>query len=255
MHSFKTTLLSAFLLLCSSTHVHAGALDTSSHCGDYDSVTAGQYVLGLDQWGKSDASSGSSCAAITSFDGTTIAWKNPWKWAGGYNVKSYTNIQLNNGLNKPLQTISSIPTTWKWSQSTSGSVVADVAFDLFTSATPGGSNHNEIMIWLANFSSGPISYSYSASGNAVAFANSIPLAGYTWNLYVGTNGYNNVYSFLPSNGTIITKFGGDLNVFIKYLTGSGSISSSEYLTTLQAGTEATSGTATFRTSAYSVVIN
>ncbi|EDQ98737.1 glycoside hydrolase family 12 protein [Laccaria bicolor S238N-H82] len=216
---------------------------------EWDSVTAGQYSLCLDQWGKSDASSGSSCAAITSFNGTTIAWKNPWKWAGGSgtNVKSYTNMQLNEGLNKGLENISSILTKWKWSQSTSESVVADVAFDLFTSTTPGGGNHNEIMIWLANFSAGPISFSYNAYGKAVAFANSISLAGYTWDLYLGSNGYNNVYSFLPSNGTIITKFSGDLNVFIKYLTGSGSISSSEYLTTLQAGTEAFSGTATFRT--------
>jgi len=34
-------------------------------------------------------------------------------------------------------------------------------------------------------------------------------------LHVGWNGSNNVYSFLPSNGAIITKFSGDLNVFIK----------------------------------------
>jgi hypothetical protein len=37
----------------------------------------------------------------------------------------------------------------------------------------------------------------------------------TRDLYFGSNGYNNVYSFLPSNGAIITKFSGDLNVFIK----------------------------------------
>jgi len=253
MHSFKSTLLFAFLLVCSGTHVHP--FNTSSHCGDYDSVPAGPYSLFLDQWGKSDASSGSNCAAITSFNGTTVAWKNPWKWAGGYKVKSYTNIQLNKGLNKRLSTISSIPTTWKWSQSTSESVVADVAFDLFTSTTRGGGNRTEIMIWLANFNTGPICWSYNAYGNAVADANSISLAGYTWDLYFGSNGYNNVYSFLPSNGAIITKFSGDLNVFIKYLTGRGSISSSEYLQSLQAGTEATSGTATFTTSAYSVVVN
>ena len=80
--------------------------------GDYDSVTAGQYSLLLDQWGKSDASYGSNCAAITSLSGTTIAWKNPWKWAGGNKIKSYTNIQLNQGMNKGLKTISSIPVSF-----------------------------------------------------------------------------------------------------------------------------------------------
>jgi xyloglucan-specific endo-beta-1,4-glucanase len=59
-------------------------------------------------------------------------------------------------------------------------VVANVAFDIFTSTTPGGDNHNEIMIWLANFSAGPICSSYNAYGIAVAVASSISLAGYTW---------------------------------------------------------------------------
>ena len=62
----------------------------------------------------------------------------------------------------------------------SGSVVANVAFDIFTSTTPGGGNHNEIMIWLASFSAGPICSTYNAYGIPVAAASSISLAGYTW---------------------------------------------------------------------------
>jgi uncharacterized protein YbbC (DUF1343 family) len=41
--------------------------------------------------------------------GTTVAWKTTWKWVGGNGVKSYTNMQLNSGLNKKLSAISSIP--------------------------------------------------------------------------------------------------------------------------------------------------
>ncbi len=44
-----------------------------------------------------------------------------------------------------------------------GTVVADVAYDLFTSSTAGGSNVNEIMIWLANFNAGPISATYNST--------------------------------------------------------------------------------------------
>lgn len=35
----------------------------------------------------------------------------------------------------------------------SSSVVADVAYDMFTSSTSGGSNEYEIMVWLANYNS------------------------------------------------------------------------------------------------------
>ncbi|PPQ72206.1 hypothetical protein CVT24_002363 [Panaeolus cyanescens] len=222
-------------------------IDTSQHCGDWDVVTAGPYSLLLDQWGKGGASSGQSCASLTSLSGTTVAWKNSWTWQGGNGVKSYTNMQLNNGLNKQLSAIKSMPATWRWSQSTSGSIVANVAFDLFTSSSPGGNNVNEIMIWLGNFNAGPISYQYNSNGTPKPVASNVSLAGVSWNVYSGSNGANNVYSFLPANGGSVTSFSGDLNLFLKYLTSNQGVSSSQYIKTAQAGTEATSGTATLTT--------
>ena len=68
------------------------------------------------------------------------------------------------------------------------------------------------MIWLANFNAGPISATYSSSGQPVPVASNVALAGHTWNLYSGSNGANNVFSFLPASGTI-TSFNGDLKVF------------------------------------------
>ena len=103
-------------------------------------------------------------------------------------------------------------TTWKWSQSTSGSIVANVAYDLFTSASSGGSNAYEIMIWLANFNAGPISFQYGSDGKPVPVASNLSLAGHTWNLYSGSNGANAVWSFLPPSGTI-TSFSGDIKAF------------------------------------------
>ncbi|RDB26664.1 putative xyloglucan-specific endo-beta-1,4-glucanase A [Hypsizygus marmoreus] len=231
------------------------AIDTSNHCGQWDTVIAGQYTLYINQWGKAGASSGSDCAALTSLSGTTVAWKNTWTWVGGNGVKSYTNINLNSGLNKRLSAISTIPTTWRWSQTISGSIVANIAFDLFTSSTSGGSNANEIMVWLANYNAGPISAVYNSDGTPKPVASNVSLAGRTWNVYFGSNGANNVYSFLPTSGAVVTSFSADLNIFLKYLTSSQGLSSSQYLTTVQAGTEATSGSATLTSSAYSVVVN
>ncbi|KAJ7604649.1 glycoside hydrolase family 12 protein [Roridomyces roridus] len=225
----------------------------TSFCGQWDTTTAGPYTLFLDQWGLSGASSGSDCATINTVNGNTVAWSTTWSWTGGTGVKSFTNLGANSGLNKQLSAIKSIPAVWTWSQSSS-SVVADVAFDLFTSTSSGGSAVNEIMIWLANFNAGPISSTYNSAGQPVPKVSNLSLGGHTWNLYFGSNGANNVWSFLPTSGTV-PSFNADINLFIKYLTANQGIATSQFLTTAQAGTEATSGSATLTTSAYSLVIN
>lgn len=92
-------------------------------------------------------------------------------------------------------------------------MVADVAYDLFTANTAGGANVNEIMIWLANYNAGPISATYNSSGQPVPVASNISLGGHTWNLYSGSNGANNVFSFLPTSGTV-TNFSADLKTFL-----------------------------------------
>ncbi|KAJ7267406.1 glycoside hydrolase family 12 protein [Mycena rebaudengoi] len=229
-------------------------VDTSSHCGQWDTVNEGTYTLFLDQWGLSGASSGSDCASFTSSSGTTVGWKTTWKWTGGTGVKSYTNVQQNAGINKQLSAIKTIPAVWTWSQATTGTVVANVAYDLFTANTAGGSSVNEIMIWLANINAGPISFVYNSAGQPVPVASNVSLGGHTWNLYSGSNGANNVFSFLPTSGTV-TSFNADINLFLKYLTSNGRVATSQFLTTVQGGTEATSGAATLTSSAFSVVVN
>ncbi|KAF5391002.1 hypothetical protein D9757_003971 [Collybiopsis confluens] len=259
--------------------VEERATEATTFCGQWDTSASGNYELLLDQWGLSGASSGSSdCASITSSSGSTIAWTTTWKWIGGTGVKSFTNIQLNAGINRQLSAIGTIPnrftktdyrfkkSTWNWKQTSTGTIVADVAYDLFTSNSPGstlpcffstGAATTEIMIWLANFNAGPISSSYNSAGQPNPVATGISLAGHTWNLYSGSNGANAVFSFLPSTaGTQITSFSGDVKTFLttidgsfyaQYLTQHEGLSTSQYLTTFQAGTEATSGSATLTT--------
>lgn len=112
MYSFYklATLLALVPLISASPVEHdlsldKRALDTSSHCGQWDTVTATPYSLLLDQWGAGGASSGSQCANFVSQSGTTVAWKTTWTWVGGNGVKSFTNIQLNSGINKQLSAI------------------------------------------------------------------------------------------------------------------------------------------------------
>lgn len=63
--------------------------------------------------------------------------------------------------NEQISSISAIPSTWSWTYTGDG-MITDVAYDLFTSSTPGGSEEFEIMIWLGRFGgAGPISGKHS----------------------------------------------------------------------------------------------
>jgi xyloglucan-specific endo-beta-1,4-glucanase len=151
-----------------------------------------------------------------------------WSWSGGSNqVKSYANI-VTKITSKQLSAIKTIPSTWAWSY-TGSNIVADVSYDLFTSATAGGSNAYEIMIWLAALGgAGPI----SSTGSPVA---TVTLAGNSFKLYKGPNGSTTVFSFVAVNQ--VTNFNGDIKTFLQYLITNQGLPSTQYLTSVGAGTE------------------
>jgi len=216
-------------------------------CDQYASITTGSYILYNDLWGEDNASSGSQCTTFDSLSGSTIAWSTSWTWSGGSSdVKSYANVAIES-IGKQISSISSLKTTWDWSYSGSD-IVADVAYDLFTSASSSGSAAYEIMIWLdALGGAGPI----SSTGSTVATPT---IAGVSWKLYSGPNGDTTVYSFVASSAQ--ESFSGDLLDFFSYLESEEGFSTSQYLLSAGAGTEPFTGSdATLTTSAYSLVIS
>lgn len=218
-----------------------------TYCGQYDSVVTGSYTVYTDLWGEDNASSGSQCLTIDSLSGSTIEWSTSWTWEGGSDdVKSYSNVALTLSKGVKISSISSIPTTWKWSY-TGDNIVADVSYDTFTAASATGTNEYEIMIWLAALGgAGPI----SSTGESVG---SLKVDGTTFKLYSGPNGDTTVYSFVAE--TEATDFSGNLLAFYTYLIDDFGFSSSQYITVLEAGTEPFTGSdAVLTTSAYSVAI-
>ena len=173
---------------------------------------------------------GSECSGVDSLSGNNVAWHTSWSWSGGqYNVKSYPNINLPISVTQ-LGTISSIPTSWSWSYSGSN-LVCDVAYDMFTASTASSSaaHDYELMVWLTGMGGAmPI----STSGSPIASAT---IGGYSFNLYNGMNGAMNVYSFVATSQ--INSFSGDLMDFWNYLINNQGFSKSQYLQTIQAGTE------------------
>ncbi|CAE6405966.1 unnamed protein product [Rhizoctonia solani] len=212
---------------------------------DTESLNSGYYTLYNNLWGK-DSGTGSQQTQATSVNGKKVAWKTTYSWSGGqYNVKSYSNVALNSGLNKKLSAISSIPTGWYWTYSSASSgLVANVAYDLWLSTTSSGSNTDEIMIWLSSRGgAGPI-------GSQIATAS---VNGVSWKLFKGTVSTWTVWSFVaPSE---LTGYNSDLKPFFTYLINSQGLSSSKYLTGVQAGTEPFVGSATLTTTEYSATVN
>ncbi|KAI0877110.1 family 12 glycosyl hydrolase [Hypoxylon argillaceum] len=218
----------------------------ATFCGQWDSVQTGSYIVYNNLWGES-AGTGSQCTTVTALSGSSVAWSTSWSWSGGpYNVKSFANVVVQAAA-KQLSAIASIPTTWKYSY-TGSSLVADVAYDLFTSSSAGGSSEYEVMVWLAALGgAGPI----SSSGSPVATPT---IGGVSWKLYDGYNGNTHVFSFVAASQ--VTSFTGDIKAFLTYLSTNNGLSTSQYLTSLGAGTEPFVGSnAVLTTSAYSVAIN
>ncbi|KAM3420685.1 hypothetical protein BST61_g3939 [Cercospora zeina] len=213
----------------------------------------GTYTVYNNLWGAEGAS-GSQCFGVDKASGTEIAWHATWTWArGSGRVKSYPNAVVKYTPNK-LATLNSMKSNWSWKYSGTD-LVTNVAYDLFTSSSPTATNEYEIMVWLAAFGgAGPISANYGSDGKPVPIA-TVTLAGRSWKLYKGSNGVNQVFSFLPANGSNIDNFSGDIVEFVKYLTSKQGLPSSQYLISSGAGTEPTSGKdAKFTTSSYSLVI-
>lgn len=218
----------------------------ATFCGQWDSQTTGNYIVYNNLWGMSSGT-GSQCTTVDSLSGNTLAWHTSWSWSGGqYNVKSYANTVV--GFTKrALSSVSSIPSTWRWTYTGSG-MVSNVAYDLFTSSSASGSAQYEIMIWLAAFGgAGPI----SSTGSPIA---TVTIAGVSWRLYKGMNGSMTVFSFVASSN--VASFSGDLKSFVNYLTSSQGLPTSQILQSIGAGTEPFVGSnAVFKTSAYTCSVS
>ncbi|KAG8792681.1 hypothetical protein FRC17_008562 [Serendipita sp. 399] len=116
----------------------SGALEKRalySTCATWGTYSSGSFTVYQNLWGQGSATSGSQCLNVNSVSGSTFAWDTTWSWAGGpYNVKSYDNVAYNIPTGIQVSKITSIPTTWNWSQSGS-SPINNVAYDLMTNAS------------------------------------------------------------------------------------------------------------------------
>lgn len=217
-------------------------------CQQYGTTTIqGKYVVMNNRWGTTAEqciSVTNTGFKITSQKGTGNTSGAPVSYPAVYVGCHYKNCSP--GTNLPLQISqlrsvnSSVDFTF-----VSGATY-DAAYDIWLDPTAkkDGVNQTEIMIWFNR--QGSIQPIGSSVGNAT-------VGGKTWDVWRGSNGQNNVISFLSP--TPINSWNFSVLDFIKETVNRGLANNSWYLTSMQAGFEPWIGGAGLAVNSFSADIN
>lgn len=163
-----------------------------SSSAQWGTWTNGGYTLYNNIWGSG---AGSQTIWANSYSNWGI-WANHPNTSG---VKAYPNSTRYVG--RTLSSLSSLTSSISVTSPSGGAWTS--CFDVWDSG-----NQNEIMLWM-NYTSNsdgsgnikPISYTWSSAGNPVPVYTNLSVGGATWNVFRGSNGSNNVYSFLRTTKT------------------------------------------------------
>ncbi|MDG4792895.1 cellulose binding domain-containing protein [Micromonospora sp. WMMD1082] len=217
-------------------------------CEQYGTtVIQNRYVVQNNRWGTT----AQQCINVTDtgFQITTQNGSSPTNGAPTAYPSIYLGCHYTNcspGTNLPIQVsqISSATSSINYRYVSSGTYNA--AYDIWLDPSPrrDGVNQMEIMIWFNR--QGPIQPIGSSVGNAT-------IDGRTWDVWTGSNGSNNVVSYLaPST---ITSANLNLLAFINDVRSRGGITNSWYLTSIQAGFEPWQGGVGLAVNSFSASVN
>ncbi|KAG3110836.1 hypothetical protein PI125_g9673 [Phytophthora idaei] len=226
----------------------AAATAKTEFCGEQNKTETADYIIYNNLWGAFDDPNGHQCTGLDSVDGSTIAWHTSFSWNGtAWQVKSFANAALKFD-HVPIANVTSIPSTIEFEFDYKGKLVANVAFDMFTTSILGGNAEFEIMVWLAAIGT---AWPLSSEGKNIK---NITVSGVEFMLNHGVNGNMTVFSYVASELT--ENFSGDLAEFIDNLPEDVAPDAKQYLTKVQCGTESYHAENTTMTVAsYTVAVN
>ncbi|MFM9697001.1 GH12 family glycosyl hydrolase domain-containing protein [Streptomyces europaeiscabiei] len=239
-----TSLVSLAALLTTASVAQA---DTTI-CQPFGSTTIqGRYVVQNNRWGTS----ATQCIAvtdsgfrITQADGSVPTNGAPKSYPSVYNGCHYTNCSPGTKLPAQLSTISSAPTSISYGYMNDAAYNA--SYDIWLDPTPrtDGVNRTEIMIWFNKV--GSIQPIGSPVGNAT-------VAGREWQVWTGSNGSNDVLSFVAPSA--ITSWTFDVMDFARQAVSRGLAQNNWYMTSVQAGFEPWQNGAGLAVNSFSSTVN
>ncbi|MFG1673006.1 cellulose binding domain-containing protein [Micromonospora sp. NPDC049282] len=216
-------------------------------CEQYGSTTiGGKYVVQNNRWGTSAQQCinvTSTGFSITRADGSAPTNGAPVSYPSIFFGCHYTNCSPGTNLPAQVKNISSAPSSISFNY-VGGTY--DAAYDIWLDPSPkkDGVNQMEIMIWLNR--QGSIQPIGSPVGNA-------NIAGRNWEVWRGSNGSNNVISYVAPSA--VASFSFDAMAFINDTRNRGAITNDWYLTSIQAGFEPWQGGVGLAVNSFSQSVN
>ncbi|WP_394814028.1 glycoside hydrolase family 12 protein [Streptomyces litchfieldiae] len=208
----------------STSPAHAATWSTDQQWGQWNN---GGYTLYNNIWG---GGAGYQSMWANSYSNWGV-WANHPNTGG---IKSYPNAKR--VVNRNLNQISALTSSFNVTVPSAGAY--NTAYDIWDT-----DYDHEIMLWM-NW--------HGAVGPLGSYQTRVSVGGHTWDVYRGSNGHNNVYSFLRTGDTSAGTV--DILPILRWIAGRGWISSSEPIGDVQFGYEITSsaGGLDFRTNQFSV---
>ncbi|MFJ6984071.1 MULTISPECIES: glycoside hydrolase [unclassified Streptomyces] len=199
-------------------------------CEKYGSVTTpGGYVVQNNAWGTGEAQCVNQVGdgfQLTRADGSVPTNGAPKSYPSIFAGCHYTNCSPGTALPKRINSLGSVPSQIEYTY-VSGATY-NASYDIWLDPTPkkDGVNKTEIMIWLNRV--GSIQPIGAKTGTA-------SVAGRTWDVWKGSNGSNDVISYVAPSA--ITSLSFNVKDFVNGAIANGLATDAWYLTSVQAGFE------------------
>ena len=157
-----------------------------SSCDQWAFVTTNGYNVSNDVWGSGASS---QCLTVFAYNNWYVDTNQP----NTSGVKSYPHVEKVTDLF--VNTMGTCTSSFSVTRPSIGAYSSpyDIWYD---------NNAYEVMLWMNKTGAiQPIARGYDASGNAIAEATNVSVGGHTWNVYKGSNGANQVFSFIRTSNT------------------------------------------------------
>ncbi|GGT21828.1 GH12 family glycosyl hydrolase domain-containing protein [Streptomyces chromofuscus] len=223
-------LLTALATLAALVAAAPPAQADTTICEPFGStVIQGRYVAQNNRWGTNATQCVTATDTgfrVTQADGSVPTNGAPKSYPSVFDGCHYTNCSPGTNLPAQVSTISSAPSSISYGYV--GNAVYNASYDIWLDPTPrtDGVNRTEIMIWFNRV--GPIQPIGSQIGT-------VTVGGRFWQVWQGSNGFNDVLSFVAPSA--IGSWSFDVMDFVRQAVSRGMAQNNWYLTSVQAGFE------------------
>jgi hypothetical protein len=242
------TILTALASVAALLTATAPAQADTTICEQFGSTTIqGRYVVQNNRWGTGETQCVTATDTgfrLTRADGSVPTNGAPKSYPSVFNGCHYTNCSPGTNLPVRISSISSAPSSISYGYV--GDAVYNASYDIWLDPTPktDGVNRTEIMIWFNKV--GPIQPIGSQVGTAT-------VGGRTWQVWSGSNGSNDVLSFVAPSA--ISSWSFDVMDFVDATVARGMAQDDWYLTSVQAGFEPWQGGAGLAVNSFSSTVD